>query len=166
MGTRGVIAFKVGGEVKGSYNHWDSYPSGLGNVMLDFLRKEDGTSDEAKWKARSLEAIAENRKPTKEEVERLKPFTDLGVSEGSTTDWYCLLRETQYNPAKILEAGLYQPWEVPAEEFTYVVDYDERKLEVWVGEEHSADYSFDDLPVRFENDRILPPSTFRKEVSH
>lgn len=158
MGTRGTIAFKINGEVKGSYNHWDSYPSELGNVMLTFLRT-GGTSDLSRSQAEALEAVTQKRKPTPEEVERLAPFTDTGVSTGSTNEWYCLLRKTQFHPELILQAGLYEPYPVGEEEYSYVVDYDGNKLDVWDGNELVAQYAFDNLPKAFTDD-ALPASTY------
>ena len=37
MGTRGAFGFLVDGETKVTYNHWDSYPSGLGQDLVDTL---------------------------------------------------------------------------------------------------------------------------------
>ena len=39
MSTRGYYGIKKKGELKGSYNHWDSYPSGLGKDLVDELNK-------------------------------------------------------------------------------------------------------------------------------
>ncbi len=37
MGTRGFVGFKKDGEIKGWYNHYDSYPEHLGRLVVDKL---------------------------------------------------------------------------------------------------------------------------------
>jgi hypothetical protein len=39
MSTNGVVAFQKEGALKTIYNHYDSYPSNLGNDVLDFIRR-------------------------------------------------------------------------------------------------------------------------------
>lgn len=41
MGTSGLMAFVVDGNAKGGYVHWDSYPSGLGADVLEWLHEPD-----------------------------------------------------------------------------------------------------------------------------
>ncbi|KAK3686652.1 hypothetical protein LTR37_019583 [Vermiconidia calcicola] len=38
MGTRGLLGAIVRGQKKGSYNHFDSYPSALGLAIVAFIR--------------------------------------------------------------------------------------------------------------------------------
>lgn len=40
MGTRGAVAIKNGGGFVGVYNHWDSYPQGLGKELWDYLHRD------------------------------------------------------------------------------------------------------------------------------
>jgi len=37
MGTRGILGFITKGVRKGIYNHFDSYPSGLGDAIIKFI---------------------------------------------------------------------------------------------------------------------------------
>jgi hypothetical protein len=37
MGTRGILGFITKGVRKGTYNHFDSYPSGLGDAIIRFI---------------------------------------------------------------------------------------------------------------------------------
>ncbi len=37
MGTRGFVGFKKDGEIKGWYNHYDSYPSYMGRLVVEQL---------------------------------------------------------------------------------------------------------------------------------
>lgn len=133
MGTRGFIAFAANGELKVAYNHYDSYPSGLGSSILKWLQKTLSASDTAPFQLReqikALRVIKHGEKPTPEDVKRLRPWTDLGVSEQSTDDWYCLLRNTQGNVSAMLAAGViedsgYFPADSLFAEWGYVIDLD------------------------------------------
>jgi hypothetical protein len=37
MGTRGILGFITKGVRKGTFNHFDSYPSGLGDAIIKFI---------------------------------------------------------------------------------------------------------------------------------
>jgi len=37
MGTRGLLGFIIAGRRRASYNHFDSYPSGLGAQVAKFI---------------------------------------------------------------------------------------------------------------------------------
>jgi hypothetical protein len=134
MGTRGVMAFAIDGALKATYNHWDSYPGGLGNDILKWLRSADIQA--AREKARRMFAVNENFKPTPEELETLAKYRDANVSEGD--DWYALLRDAQGNPAAALDAVAYVDAESFARdslfcEWAYVIDLDNEQLEVYKG---------------------------------
>lgn len=152
MGTRGAIAVRVDGTTKAAYNHWDSYPSELGNKTLKFARAMDKAA--ARELAVKLQPAPEDRIATPEEVERLKPWTDLGVSAGSTEDWYCLLRGTQGDLSATLEAGFYYPTEVGQDEWSYVIDFDADVLEVWESNERVAKFPLDELPEQFSDQNL------------
>lgn len=38
MGTRGLLGFIIKGVKKGTYNHWDSYPTGLGLAIMRWIQ--------------------------------------------------------------------------------------------------------------------------------
>lgn len=147
MGTRGTIAVRVNGETKGAYNHWDSYYSGLGEEMLAYAKTLSNPIARADAKALAEKwAPVPDREPNAEEIERCKDFTDLSVSSRSTSDWYCLLRNTQGNLPLSLKAGLYEPFPVGDEEYSYVIDFDANTFECYDGSEKTATFSLDELP--------------------
>jgi hypothetical protein len=94
MGTRGVVGFVVDGVWKVTYNHFDSYPSGLGVEVLDFCRSRKSW-DRFKALARKVELVDSDSKPTEEQIKQYTPFSDIHVSNQTLDDWYCLLRNTQ-----------------------------------------------------------------------
>lgn len=145
MGTRGFVGFAVGGELKIAYNHWDSYPSGLGLDVLSWLRgelaaEESGIVSAWRTQAKALTAVPD-RAPTDEERTRLAKFRDDRVGgpiHDPREEWYKLLRETQGKPGAILEAGYFEdakdfPLDSLFCEYGYLVDLDGEHLEVYEG---------------------------------
>ncbi len=141
MSTRGYYGIKKNGKLKGTYNHWDSYPSGLGVELVEEInkiKKEDRIkvlSDTFDY----IELINENSIPTKEQQDMCVKanVVDLNVSSRSLEDWYCLLRNTQgklncyidrvvpymSNGNSFLENTLFCEW-------SYIINLDTKKLEV------------------------------------
>lgn len=141
MGTRGFIGLVADGTEKITYNHSDSYPGGLGNDVLTWLRRvvavELGVHT-ARDSVRALRVVSPESTPSAEDIERLRPWTDLNVGQQSTDDWYCLLRGTQGNPAEMLAAGVIEdashfPADSLFAEWGYVVDFDHNRFEVYRG---------------------------------
>lgn len=134
MGTRGFTGFVVNGTEKIAYQQYDSYPSGVGAEVLAFLK----TYPELLAKARDLKVVNEDSKPSAADVEALRPWTDLGVSRGSTDDWYCLTRQSHGDPAAILQCGyLLDAHEFAQDslfcEWGYLIDLDAMAFEVYKG---------------------------------
>lgn len=135
MSTRGFIGFVADGKTFVTYNHSDSYPDSLGADMLKWLRGAD--LNEASVLASRLR-IAEGE-PTDEDIERLAAFYDGSVGGRSERPtWYQLLRETQGNPVRILAAGVIEdasefPGDSLFAEYGYVVDFDTKVFEGYVG---------------------------------
>lgn len=96
MGTRGAIGFRINGELKVTYNHFDSYPSGLGQEFLEFVQKHcvsENTLQSLKEKVVKVIMVDEDIPPTESQYKDLKNYWDTEVSNG--TDWYALLRRAQ-----------------------------------------------------------------------
>lgn len=160
MGTRGAYGFRLDRTDKVTYNHFDSYPEGLG---LDLLR-ELSACDHSQLAeiARQILLVREDSTPTPEQIAQLSKWADVGVSRQSLDDWYCLLRDAQ---------GKLSPWisrEVPVMidsheflgdslfcEWAYIINLDDGTFEVYRGfnkvptaagryaalrERHSAEY--------------------------
>ena len=98
MSTRGAFGVKLNNKLFMSYNHGDSYPSGLGQEMVDFCKSLSNEKIELlKNGFNNIKIIDPNVKPTKEEQEKYieAGFYNSGVSKCSPDDWYCLLRDLQ-----------------------------------------------------------------------
>jgi len=138
MGTRGVWGFIVDGQKKMAYNHWDSYPSGLGRDLAQDLADYPGTLDELKEEVRKIKMVSEDVEPTEEEIEKLLQHADLGVSTKSPKEWYVLLRDLQGKLALTVEAGyMIEGFEFGYDglfcEWGYVIDLDAAKFVVYGG---------------------------------
>lgn len=137
MSTSGFVGFVVDGIEKIGYVHFDAYPSGVGVDVVKWLSAVEDFGPFAD-QARALIVIDGQTPPTPEDVERLRPWTNLNVGERSTEDWYCLLRETQGRPDQMLASGYIEDaGGFPADslfcEWGYLVDLDDRRLEVFQG---------------------------------
>ena len=126
MGTRGKFGFFYKGKYYTCYNHFDSYPRALGvNLLLGIIN-----ADLDEW-IRLLESIREvsnQVKPTQEEINNLKKYTDLTVGKESPEDWFCLLRFTQGSFHHVLHSGYMENVQGVDlyEEYSYVLDLDNK----------------------------------------
>lgn len=156
MGTSGLMAFVVDGETKAGYVHFDSYPSGLGADVLDWLHEAlNEQTGKALTQVRNLVVVNDETTPTPEQIEALKWYANTHVSSKQLDEWYVLLRETQGDPAATLEAG-YMYGDTKIEpyrlgyfgEYTYVVNFDKRTFTASGYGHVLGHWSFDELPTR------------------
>jgi hypothetical protein len=138
LGTRGAYGFHVDGQDKATYNHGDSYPSGLGVTLLNFLRTADIAA--LKEVAKSVRLVDDKVKPTPQEIEKYKVWANTGVSSGKLDEWYVLLRESMGEPdawlagcdvmldggATFMQDSLYCEW-------AYLINLDDGVFEVYKG---------------------------------
>lgn len=140
MGTRGLMGIRVNSQDKLAYNHFDSYPTGLGEGMVEQLNhilEQEGIGW-LKEKAAALVLVDEHAKPTPEQIEQLKSFANLEVNEKNLEDWYRLLRKAQGELLLTLESGymmdshdfindsLFCEW-------AYIINLDDKTFEVYRG---------------------------------
>ena len=136
MGTRSAYGFHKDGVDKITYNHYDSYPSGLGKVIQNFIMNTlEVKLDEIFEK---IVMINQNDPISVQDRIRHKEFLDEDVSDGK--DWYSLLRNTQgkleaYRDTKLvnmiddrnfMQDSLFCEW-------AYVYNLDTSKLEIYRG---------------------------------
>jgi hypothetical protein len=113
MGTRGTIRIRVRDprtkkiKVIFQYNQFDSYHSKLGvdiiSELIDLLLTK--SIKEIRELFLEVKLVSYKSKPTKDDIKKLKEWTDLDVSEQSTRDWYCLLRNCQGSIMNIVKSG-------------------------------------------------------------
>lgn len=142
MGTRGLIGFVIDGQVKATYNHFDSYPDGVGVDVLAFARHANEHIDTVGKAVRKLRAVDATEKPTaaqRASLER-RGASPANVSTGS--DWYAWLRDTQGDLQKVLDLGYFSDDAAFAQdslfcEWGYLVNLDEQTLEAYRGFQRS-----------------------------
>lgn len=93
MGTRGAYGFHINGIDKVTYNHMDSYPSGLGMDVGDFIKNT--SVGEMRVIAERIRLVDEDVPPTTEEMIKYAPMANTTISSHDPREWYVLLRSTQ-----------------------------------------------------------------------
>lgn len=146
MGTRSASGFRMDGRDQLAYNHFDGYPSGAGQQILDELKADIAAAgDLAKaltlWKglAKQVRIVSDDEPPTDEDIAKLANYTDLSVNKQSEKDWYCLLRELHGTIIQRLKVGYMddQGNEFIKDslfcEWAYILNLDEETYEVYEG---------------------------------
>ena len=152
MGTRGLYGVRKNGKDMLTYNHWDSYPTGLGKDVFNFCRALD--IKQLNMFADKLVMVQEDSKPTEEQIEICvsNGFYNDSVSTGSTTDWYCLLRNLQGEFGKYkaltLDENVTTIFMTDCSnfiqdscfcEYGYIINLDEEVVEFWRGFQKTPD---------------------------
>lgn len=105
MSTSGYIRFVADGEIKESYNHSDSMPSGIGVTVLHWLRLACRDPSALREAITGLQIVGAGAPgPTEADLGRLDIYADPNVGNPSAS-WHALLRYTQGDPAAILDCG-------------------------------------------------------------
>ena len=95
MGTRGAYGFRVDGKDKVTYNHYDSYPYGLGIDILQYI--SNTPLEKINQVAKKIIMVDSDNKATVKEQKRYMNNADFSVSSKDPKEWYVLLRNTQGN---------------------------------------------------------------------
>lgn len=136
MGTRGLIGFRFDGKEILIYNHYDSYPEGLGQNLTDEIseikeKHGDNFIYYLKQQVRKLRAVTDESLPTKEDIEYCKKWMDPTASiERFAPDWYTLLRNTQGSLNNLFKCGIYEVFTDSCliAEFMYTIDLETEKF--------------------------------------
>ena len=143
MSTRGCYGFRNNGIDKLTYNHCDSYPDCLGQIMVGFC-KETSIEEMNEIFDRIILVNAES-KPTKKQIEECQQYYNGNVGDCTIEGWYCLLRETQGDP-NVYKDGL--RYMIDNHDFikdslfceyAYIINLDTNSLEFWVGFQKEPD---------------------------
>ena len=94
MSTRGVWGFYHNGTTKATYNHFDSYPTVLGEAVRQFVKAN--TDMQAIFDR--IIMVSRNAKPTGKQIRECAAYLDTNVHKRTQNDWYCLLRKSQGKP--------------------------------------------------------------------
>lgn len=140
MSTRGAFGFFKDGITKVTYNHSDSYPSWLGDEMVNFCKKFSIEQMNAMFDR--IQLVKQDDKPTPEMVavaEKLN-LINTGVGNQSVDDMYCLFRQTQGDLS--VYANPEMVWMIDSQDFikdslycewAYIINLNTNMLEVYKG---------------------------------
>lgn len=111
MSTRGYMGIQKKGEMKGQYNHFDSYLEGLGKEIIKTINKIPKVNRIAVLNEvfKNIILVNEDDKPTQEQIDycKEKGLVDLNVATQDINDWYCLARKTQGDLNFYINGGVY-----------------------------------------------------------
>lgn len=143
MGTRGSLGFIVEDKEYLAYNHFDSYPDGLGQDVLGFITKVNIEGGWTKFRenAKKVVQLEGDRVTDPEIMERYKKYADLSVSERTLEDPYCLFRNIQDSWMEEIYKGDLQHFFFNNRfiydslfcEYAYIINLDTMKLEFYDG---------------------------------
>lgn len=142
MGTRGFWGFELDGERKLTYNHFDSYPEGLGKDLIKGYKATELVT--LKDRVRALVLVEDDVEPTRDDFIKYGMYWDEGVSTGK--DWYSLLRHVQGDFEAQLAAGIMVATDIGGwQEYGYVFDLDKEVLRLYDGDKVVGEVSLDEI---------------------
>ena len=136
MGTRGAYGFYKNGVSKITYNHFDSYPEGLGLDIIKYIKSK--SIEEMNADFNSITMVNDDDKPTIEQFLKCAEYYNDTVSSKSPEEWYCLLREAQGDLDASAKIGIM----IDSQEFmkdslfceyAYIINLDKDVLEIYKG---------------------------------
>ncbi|MDP9750391.1 hypothetical protein [Thermoanaerobacter pentosaceus] len=135
MSTRGAYGFYKSGITKATYNHSDSYPSGLGRSVMEFIKET--SIEEMNEIFNNIVLVNEDDLPSLEQIKEVAKITDVEIYD--TINWYSLLRSVQGDLSaykkglrymndnqEFLKNSAFCEW-------AYIINLDENVLEVYKG---------------------------------
>ena len=140
MGTNGIYGFYYKGKYYIYYRHFDSYLSGLGNEILRELKDQLKKDPSLKcWKKliKKLENEEFSYARLKEKV------LHYDIQKKETLDE--LLKYCYINNFTNEEGEPYY------KEYGYIINLDDKVLEIYKGDMKCIVFEFDDLPNKFSN---------------
>ena len=141
MGTRGLFGFRKNGIDKAMYNHYDSYPDGLGREVIYWLQYV--STEKLNEIFDKIVLVDADEKPNETEKAELDEC-ELYDYSGEYQEWYSLLHKLQGNPSlieKIVDTygKVYMCNDISFIEdslwceYAYIINLDEGVLEFWKG---------------------------------
>lgn len=149
MGTRGTMAVKSENKTIRVYNHFDSYPTGLGLDFARFIAAAD--ERELPGQIAAAQIVDESADAPADVLDTMKR-AGIWQDVSSGTDWYSALRGAQGDFARYLELGYVPAWDSgDSEEWGYLADFDEAKLYITSSGEPHTVLNFVDIPADIDD---------------
>ena len=141
MGTRGAWGFRVDGVDKVAFNHYDSYPEGLGNDIVGDLSRwvSDHSVEDLRDVARRVVVVDMDDHPSQDERIRYH-WAAKTLNKNENLDWNWLLRDIQGEIRWVLKGAVNH---LPGDanflkdsmfcEWAYIINVDDEVFEVYKG---------------------------------
>ncbi len=150
MSTRGIIGFRYKNKDYLTYNHFDSYPDGVGKDILKEISKVEnwGLIED---RIKELKLVDDGIPPTKEDIAMYNEHKNTsvgnqGIDNQEVHTWYQLLRDIQgtlkpymngsvkhmIDSSEFIKDSLFCEW-------VYIVNLDTMEFEVLVGFQKEKD---------------------------
>lgn len=130
MSTRGALGFKKEGVLKVQYNHFDSYPTGLGTKIVEDLNKYSSNPkdwvDALNEAFKDIQLVDGEAKPTQEEINYCADYGIEYRNDEWLEEWFSLLNKAQGNLELYLNG------------FKYMVDAGEE----WLNDKLFCEWSY------------------------
>jgi hypothetical protein len=148
MGTRGYLVFKWKGVYYTIYNHWDSYPSGMGfaivRQIIEWMRRYQGNKEKVKeFLFTLLEGVKfkteyDYSDDEEEDEEEIVPVPGIHpLNQNGYEDLEMKLRDTTRRIV-IVSKGVEPPAPTLFIEFIWIIDADDGELLVKHGQQAEA----------------------------
>lgn len=136
MGTRGAFGFTKNGVNKITYNHFDSYPTGLGFDIIEFIMKNN--IEKMNKIFNSITMVKHDDVPTVDQLKTLEEYFGSRIDIRKVKDMEDLIGTNQY----ITDFQKGFPFMLDNEnfmgdslfcEYAYIINLDDNTLEVYYG---------------------------------
>lgn len=137
MSTQGLYGVFVGGQLKVGYNHYDSYPEGLGLYTLAAARRIQGDRTNYLIKAKKLKLVDESKPPSPKQRKQLARFADESAPQEGRKSWHTMLSKLQGDLLGTLDSGYMRDYayfaESPLCQYAWIIDMDDWFFECYRG---------------------------------
>lgn len=146
MGTRGTFGFRIDGVEKLTYNHYDSYPEGLGDEVVEWvlaacspnrlaqtMTDVSGIETVDDWMdGLQVKVTPEHRAKVGNKYLDMHVGGGCGIGPGDIS-YYRLLRKAQpsHGIHNVVDAGVMIKQDDIDHEYAYIVDFDAMVVEFW-----------------------------------
>ena len=179
MGTRGLFGLRKNNKDKTMYNHFDSYPSCLGEEMVEYVKKHSKEEMTTLYdKLIMVDEEFNTSQFTEEQKEKYKEFmkkndffshTIDGTKTAENITMYCFLHEFQ---GKLYKYDEYPEIDLMIDnnnfikcslfcEWAYIINLDTEKLEIWEGFQEKSQ---ENNRYGIEKDNGFYPCALVKEI--
>lgn len=143
MAIRGFIGFRVDGQDKLTYNHYDSNPEYLGEAVAEVIRRTCITAERRarlREQVRAIQMLDENEAPSEKlrAKAEARGLCNLRVSTGRMDDLYCVLHGAHGRLDAYLCVGAMPdvgtfPLDSLFCEYGYIINLDDNCFELYRG---------------------------------